>query len=389
MDQRTNTPVMVTASDDPEQIRRQILRTRREMAETINEIQGRLAPEVLRQQAEDSLREATVGKVEDMAQQTEAKMNSWRKDMMRTVRDNPVPVALIGIGAGWLLFSGRDDNDEYDYDGRFEWNGSPYARAGSGYGYSQDRSVSAAEEEAKMLNEVRNRAATMADDASDWAGDVADEARETMSEATQTAQRKVNRATDTVSDQAGELAESVRQTSAEWRESAMTSAEEAQARARRARRKMEWEAKYRARRAKRTFADMMDENPLAVGFAALAAGAMVGLVLPGTQRENELMGEQRDRLMEEVGATAQDAAERVQAVVEESRLAAMDAARKEARAQSEDIPVVDEAVKGATEHEGSGSSNKKLSNGAATTTSSQQKSPTEQAGERAQRASTR
>lgn len=394
MDQRTDTPVRAT-SNDPAEIRQQILRTRHEMAETINEIQGRLAPEVLRRRAEDSLREATVGKVEDMAQQmadqTERKVKGWRRDMMRTVRDNPVPLALIGIGAGWLLFSGSDDDDGYDYDGRYEWNESPYARAGYGYGYGRQLS---AEEEANLMQQARNRAAEvaddatdwagdMADDASDWAGDVADDARQSINQATNTAQRKMNQATDAVSDRASHIADSTRQTTAEWRESAMSSAEEAQARARRAQAKLEWEAKYRARRAKRTFADMMDENPLAVGFAALAAGAVLGLVLPGTQRENELMGEQRDRLMEEVGATAQDAADRVQSVVEESRMAAMQAAKEEARAQAEDIPVVDDAVKSATT--GTDSSAKK-SSGSTNGHSSAQKSAGEQAAERTQRA---
>src|SRR5688572_1026054 len=47
-----------------EQIRAEIEDTRAEMSQTINEIQERLSPENLMQQAKETVREATIGKAE-------------------------------------------------------------------------------------------------------------------------------------------------------------------------------------------------------------------------------------------------------------------------------------------------------------------------------------
>jgi len=44
--------------------------------------------------------------------------------------------------------------------------------------------------------------------------------------------------------------------------------------------------------AKRTFED----NPLAIGLGVVAAGLLIGLAIPTTRRENELLGATRDRL---------------------------------------------------------------------------------------------
>src|SRR5690606_29139401 len=77
------------------------------------------------------------------------------------------------------------------------------------------------------------------------------------------------------------------------------------------------QAEYRARRAKQGFNQTMVENPLAVGAAALAIGATIGLLLPATQRENELMGPARDRFVEKAQATAQQTMESVSEVVKD------------------------------------------------------------------------
>lgn len=59
--------------------------------------------------------------------------------------------------------------------------------------------------------------------------------------------------------------------------------------------------------------EFADANPLALGAAALAAGLGIGLLLPATERENELLGETRDKLIdgarekvEELGQAAKD-----------------------------------------------------------------------------------
>lgn len=51
--------------------------------------------------------------------------------------------------------------------------------------------------------------------------------------------------------------------------------------------------------AKTRYQNVREENPLALGACALAVGLAVGLLLPSTRREDELMGEHRDTLMEQ------------------------------------------------------------------------------------------
>ena len=54
------------------------------------------------------------------------------------------------------------------------------------------------------------------------------------------------------------------------------------------------------------------ENPLMIGVAAMVAGAVVGLGVPETDRENELMGETRDRMIDSVQDTVRDKVDQVQ-----------------------------------------------------------------------------
>jgi hypothetical protein len=54
------------------------------------------------------------------------------------------------------------------------------------------------------------------------------------------------------------------------------------------------------------------QNPLMIGVAAAVAGAVVGLGVPETERENELMGETRDRMIDSVQDTVRDKVDQVQ-----------------------------------------------------------------------------
>jgi ElaB/YqjD/DUF883 family membrane-anchored ribosome-binding protein len=77
------------------------------------------------------------------------------------------------------------------------------------------------------------------------------------------------------------------------------------------------EAMIRARRAERGAERMFEENPLAVGAAAIAVGAMVGLALPRTEREDELMGSARDRLVQQAEELATNAVDKASDVAKD------------------------------------------------------------------------
>jgi hypothetical protein len=92
---------------------------------------------------------------------------------------------------------------------------------------------------------------------------------------------------------------------------------------------MAGQARYQARRVEDRFQQMLQENPLAVGAVAFALGAAIGLTVPATRKEHELMGEARDSLMQQAKSSAQDTLQRAQRVAEE----AQSAAKQEAQAQ--------------------------------------------------------
>jgi hypothetical protein len=63
-------------------------------------------------------------------------------------------------------------------------------------------------------------------------------------------------------------------------------------------------------RALRGLGELLEERPLAVGAAALAVGLLSGLALPGTRREDELLGDTRDELLESAREAGKDALEK-------------------------------------------------------------------------------
>jgi hypothetical protein len=67
-----------------------------------------------------------------------------------------------------------------------------------------------------------------------------------------------------------------------------------------------------SRRTQNGLQRLLSTNPLAVGAIAAAAGAIIGLALPETERENELMGDARESMVDRAKEAAHGAAERVQ-----------------------------------------------------------------------------
>lgn len=263
--------------DDPAVIRAHIEQTRAQMSETVDTIQARLSPENLKQQAQEAIREATVGKVKDMANQVENKVSNWRSNMMTTIRQNPVPAALVAIGVGWLLMS---ETDEYAYGRSMR----PRSEGPMYNPYGADRYTTSAAHRSQSGSGLRETVSEKVDEVKGNLQETAQHAREQVSE----------------------LAEETRERMDQWSDQAHHRAEE-----------LSQQAQHQMYRAKRSFNQMMAENPLAVGAAAVAIGATIGLLIPTTQHENEWMGEARDRFVEKAQTTAQQTMHSVSEAVKE------------------------------------------------------------------------
>ena len=66
-------------------------------------------------------------------------------------------------------------------------------------------------------------------------------------------------------------------------------------------------AGIKAHEARIGFDNMLEDNPVALGALGIAAGAMLGAILPSTESEDRWMGEMRDRVAEDFKSSASDA----------------------------------------------------------------------------------
>lgn len=65
-------------------------------------------------------------------------------------------------------------------------------------------------------------------------------------------------------------------------------------------------AKLKAHEARIGFDNMLEDNPVALGALGIAAGAMLGAILPSTEAEDRWMGDMRDRVADDFKAGARE-----------------------------------------------------------------------------------
>lgn len=239
------------------EIRADIEQTREDMSETIDAIQERLRPGHIVSEATDRVKTATTERVKHMvgsasegAQDAMERTREYAGEFMERTGGNAIPLAMIGAGVAWLLV------DRFRGDDR-ERHGSRWARRYEGpdeayrTGYARDVGEPAYETEY------------------DW-----NRARR---------EREGSQAVGRVTSRAGDAASRAR------------------ARALRA-----------GRRTTSGLQRMIHDNPLLVGLGAMLIGAALGMALPETERENELMGEAKEHVVERAQDMARGAASRAQ-----------------------------------------------------------------------------
>jgi hypothetical protein len=295
-------------TDDPEAIRADIEQTRSQMSATIDAIQERLNPQSLVDQAKGAVREATIGRVENMVTEVRNSAQDAGNGLLATIKENPVPAALAAIGIGWLYMKSRNNTqnnyryqpyDRYNgYNNYDNYNQGNYGRydAGGRYGYpAMDTDYNRSGGPSDMIGNARDKAGDLAGGALDKAGDLAGKVGGTVGDAAGQARDKVGDVAGSVGDAAGGLVGNAQQKVGD----------------------MGTNLQYGASRAQNTLQRMINENPLAVGGAALVFGAAIGMLLPETEPEHRLMGEAKDNVMDKAQAVAQDTMDKVSRVAEQ------------------------------------------------------------------------
>lgn len=342
-----DTPTTSTDADDPEVIRANIEQTRAEMSETVNALQERLSPTAIKEQAQEqfqevkeqvkeqvqeqfqhakeAVREATIGRVENMVSNASDTFNETRTTMMDTVRQNPIPAALVGIGLGWL-FMNRSSTQPVRYSGRGSARGGRttqvYAQGQRDYrvnyntGYNPNNQPYYAD---AMYDDQRGYQVGRGQQSQ---GGMVSSARETASNVAGTVSNTASNVASSVSDTASNVASSVSDTASNVVDQAQETVSY-----------LTDQAQYQAQRVEDRFQQALTNNPLAVGAITLALGTAVGLALPQTQRENQLMGEARDTLVDRAQDVASETFEKVQRVASEVTDDAKQTVKEQAREQ--------------------------------------------------------
>lgn len=290
------------------QIRNEIESTRREMDRNLDALESKLTPSQLALEAWGLFRGGS----------TAGASRLWR-----IAKEHPGPAAVIGVGLAWLLTESAkgDDRAEYryrpGYAGAYGYSGR---RGYSGYagtaGYTDYGTGSTGW--AEDYDEGEGRVRSALHNAGDKVSDAAGTAKDAVAGAASTAKDAVVGAASTAKDAVVGAKDRVAEAAGTARERASELSWQARERAR-----------YRARQARVGFWETMEERPLALGAAAIALGVVAGLMIPSTRKEDELMGETRDRLLErakEVGGEALEKGKQVASV-------AVDTLKEEAERQ--------------------------------------------------------
>ena len=375
----TGEPTPSTTTDDPEVIRNQIENTRADMTETIDAIQERLNPDTLKEHAKDAVREATVGRAEEAVSNVSERAQEMVHDVTDTARDagtdvvdmvrqNPLPAALAGIGLGWLWMNrSKSQQTQRTYyqpqrhttthqQSYYSPGYQEYERREARY-QPQGESQSVGDRVGNVASSIGDAAGSVQHTARDAGSGIVDVVRENplpaalsgiglgwllmnrsksqhyqrsyyqpqrhttlhqqsysspgfeeyqqreaqyQSGGSPSVGERVGSVAGSVGDAAGSAADSVQQTAGQIAGQVSQFGSMAQGEVQ--------DLRFAADR-------MLDENPIPMGFLALGLGLAVGMMIPETEKENQVFGEARETVMDRAQTAAQEVVEKVQNVV--------------------------------------------------------------------------
>ncbi len=285
-----------TETDDATQIRGQIEETRSQMSETIDAIQEKLSVANLTEQVKDQVAEQLSGAVETAKDAVYGKANAVAKtigksfaqigksDLVKKAQKNPWIFSVVGMGIGAILVgalsSGQKSKRKVskhrkDFDVP-QTRQTFTADAGSDFDYQKpEGKPSKILQRANTPQEEEKSASSTFSGVSSAAGS----AYQGISSAAGKTYETVGKASGYAYEKAGDLGEE----------------------------------------AMKNYKHYIEENPLAVGAVAVAVGAVIGYAIPLTKTENQYFGEVRDKIIDKVQASAQEAIGSVKEAVGEAR----------------------------------------------------------------------
>ncbi len=233
-----------------DEIRKEIEVTKAHMGNTLAELESRLLPVRLAQQARD----AAVDRAEHLAQEAQEAAQGVSASLRELIQNSPAAASLFSIGLDWLRAQVQRAGTELGQAQKHTGDAVQHAREGAEQAKGSFLEMLGTSPEFKALLALGLSAPLWRSLVSGKTGD--ERPGDHLAAMVQNA-----------SDQMRQLGEHLRQGS-----------DQPQAWAR----------------------EMLQQNPLAVAALVLAVGALIGLVLPPTEAEGRLLGDVRERILQEV-----------------------------------------------------------------------------------------
>ena len=240
------------------EIESDIRETRGRMDATLDELGTRLTPRYLLNTALDWWE--TPDRSHQGTGATKAATKKAAVTLARQARQHPMPALLIGSGIAWLIADAMDHGDDDHYQARLY----------------QERFATGA----RPTNDLAGPSSSKLDDAKEAASGAMGHARERFSE----------------------IGDRFHDSRAHAGERAHDAIDRGKSMARRLKHELSDGYHMGADRVGRA----CDEYPLAIGAAFAALGALAGLAIPKTRREDEWMGERSDQLARQTKEKAGD-----------------------------------------------------------------------------------
>jgi ElaB/YqjD/DUF883 family membrane-anchored ribosome-binding protein len=260
-------------------IRSDIDTTRARMDETIDALGNRFDGRHIVDEVLGFFRRSDGG-ANRLGSQLSKSAESALSSVTSTVKENPIPVLLIGAGVAWMLFKSRQSSHD----------------STSNYSTADERDFNRSHPREYTDQPLQQKAGSMAAQAKDKLSDLGSQARDKLSDMGDRGRETF----DSVRNRAGEIGQQVQQRGREiysqTRERVVSTAQ---------------------------------QHPLEVGLGCLAIGLIAGLALPTPERVHRSLGPTVDRLRTRTREVGADYLEKGKKVAQAAAAAAKEAAQSQ------------------------------------------------------------
>ena len=249
-----------------DEIEADINRTRSHLDDTLSDFQERFSSDSMMHSAMEYVKSDSA--------------RDYFSNLGRSVRDNPMPAALIGVGIGWLIYSSNSGSGRGSVPTHFNDKRQKQARHAAAQTTPQTHEYDELYDEplyseGESVDQYRRESASQSS-----SGGVGQRASDALHGAGDRARN--------MKSGAGDRMHRMKQGSSDRLHSASS----------------------RARDTGSWLSDMAHDNPVAAGALGLAAGALLGSLLPASRAERRAMGDTRDQLVDRASEMGSEQMER-------------------------------------------------------------------------------